>query len=279
MKRKMVQIQNGLVITAAILFSASAGQAGLVIPVNGGWDVNFNGDTVGSAPSVVSYDSAVLHTTPNRVDGNTGNTVLVQSSLGGLTDQPVVLTSTVPQSSLPSLQFGFDSTAGPNQSHSAYEWDVLVDSTGAAAGATKFFSFRLLAGGGALAQSIHIRNDDVGGGELSMWPDFASAWTIWNGDNNDLTIGTVNNVRVEIDRIAETASWYLNNKLFVLSTDPGLKDVGTIQFRDIGGLGGSPQTFVIGIDNFKGGIIPEPSSLVLLALGAAAIGLVRRRQV
>jgi hypothetical protein len=278
MKRKMVQIQNGLVITAAILFSASAGQAGLVIPVTGGWDVNFNGDTVGSAPSVVSYDSAVLHTTPNRVDVDTGNTVLVQSSLGGLTDQPVVFTSTVPTSSLPSLQFGFDSTAAPNQSHSAYEWDLLVASTGAPAGATKFFSFRLLAGGGQLVQSLHLRNDDVGGGELQVRLDFASALD-WNGANNHLTIGTVNKVRVEIDRIAETAAWYLNNERFALSTDPGLKDVGTIQFRDMGGLGGSPQTFVIGIDNFKGGIIPEPSSLVLLALGAAAIGLVRRRQV
>jgi hypothetical protein len=247
-----MQTLNQVTLTAAVLLAAACTPSFAQIVAPGGWDVDFNADTPGMEPDTVPYADSVINTTPNDLDTQLGNTVVVQSALGALTDQPVVISSTIPISSLPSVQFGFDPTPPLNQT---VEFDLLVDSTTAPAGGTKIFSIRLLASAGVLVQSMAIRNQDAGGGELDLLPDFAGDWTIWDSAFNDFFMGTPINLRIEIDRIAETASWYMNDNLFLLSTDPGLANAGTIQFRDAGGLGGSAQPFVVGLDNF---ITPAP---------------------
>jgi hypothetical protein len=276
MKRNI--IRNGLVIATAVMFTAGTAQASVVIPTTGGWDVDFNGDTPGNPPSFVAYNDAIINTTPNDIDVDAGSSVLVQSALGGLTDQPLVISVTTPATGFPSVQFGFDSTTPGSQSHDAYEFDLLVDSTSAAAGGTKLFSIRFLQSAGQLVHGVTIRNQDTGGGELDHLPEFVGSWDIWDSNFNDFFMGTEINLRIELDRNANTATWYMNDNLFLLGSDADIDKIGTIQFRDAAGFGGTAQTVVLGIDNFRGGIIPEPSSLALLALGTAAIGFIRRRR-
>jgi hypothetical protein len=228
----------------------------------GGWDVDFNGDTPGNPPATVPYNDSIVNTTPNSIDANAGNSVLVQSALGALTDQPLVIDVTAPQSGFPSVQFGFDSTPAPNQSHNTYEFDLLVDSTTAPAGGTKIFSVRLLQSAGQLVNGLTIRNQDTGGGELDLLPEFVGSWDTWDSNFNDFFVGTAINLRAELDRNANTITWYMNDNLFLVGSDADIDKIGTIQFRDAAGFGGNAQPVVLGIDNF---ISPVPSPDVSIA--------------
>jgi hypothetical protein len=92
-----------------------------------------------------------------------------------------------------------------------------------------------------------------------------------------LSLGTWNNIRLQVDFSARTVDGYLNG--VGIGTLPLLPNVGTsvgrVGFLMFPGTTGTRLAFA---DNVEFGSIPEPSSMALVAAGLAAVGLRLRRK-
>jgi len=79
---------------------------------DGGWNVDFNSDTVGQPPATAAYTDGAVNTAPKKISNVGVDTVLVTDALAGLDDQPVVLTNADAttgsggSTSIPALEFG-----------------------------------------------------------------------------------------------------------------------------------------------------------------------------
>lgn len=74
------------------------------------------------------------------------------------------------------------------------------------------------------------------------------------------------------DAVAEGASIWTDNEFIDIS---GLSAGESIQLRN-GELGNSASEYFLGASSF--GVVPEPSSTLLLSLGALGLGLIRKRK-
>ena len=239
--------------------------AGVLVPSlayavsNGGWNVDFNSDTVGQPPATAAYTDGAVNTAPKSISNAGVDTVLVTDALAGLDDQPVVLTNADATtgsggtSSIPALEFGTGGPAWPENGGpgiSVIEWDMSIASGDASGG--RIFSIRFQNGGGLLF-GITLRGVHAGSGNGSIAVEFITGTILnkgvtWAHDDPM-------RVRVEINKnLGEFRVWwdssFHNNELVQHRRDSGLAGFNVVQFRDMGGLGGEPVEFEAAIDNF-----------------------------
>ena len=225
---------------------------------NGGWNVDFNSDTVGQPPATAAYTDGAVNTAPKSIRNAGVDTVLVTDALAGLDDQPAVLTNADATtgsggtSSIPALEFGTGGPAWPENGGpgiSVIEWDMSIASGDASGG--RIFSIRFQNGGGLLF-GITLRGLH-GNGLGSIAVEFITGTIL----NNGVTWAPDDpmRVRVEINKTnGEFRVWwdssFHNNELVQHRRDSGLAGFNVVAFRDMGGLGGDPVEFEAAIDNF-----------------------------
>ena len=283
----MRNYKTSLIVAGLVSVSMSA--SATINPVNGGYDVNFNADTAGQTPTVFgTYNTSQFHTIPRNFSDNTavGDTVLVQSSYGGLNDNPVVLTNTDISSgaggttSIPQMEFG----GGGGDVPTRYEFDISFESAGNLQDNSRFFGARFFGPGGGLVMLMTFRDEaSEGNNSGDIVSDFGPGGLV--SANSSWLYDEPSRIRVDLDRANNRTTWTIWNSLnptgsvFVDNVvEAGSGGILGMQFRDMGGAQ-AVKAFEVGIDNIEIGMIPEPGSLALLALGAAALGLVRRRRI
>ena len=253
---------NQLTLAAALLFAAAWTPAFAQAVPPGGWNVNFNGDTPGLPPTLSPFKGGEVNTSPQRADQLSPDTTLVQASFGGLTDQPVVLNNDLAiNDGLPSLQFG----TGVNNIE-VFEWDMTIASSGTTQADSRFFVVRFFAPAGVLVHAMTFRKTSDEGEDGDIVSNFGVSVT---SANSPWLFDDPMHIKVELDRVAETATWTIWNSLnpsgsvFAdASFDEDIADIVGLQFRDAGAGVAHIAEFEIGIDNF---ITPEPPMDVNIA--------------
>ena len=241
---------NQWTLAAALLFAAAWTPAFAQAVPPGGWNVNFNGDTPGLPPTLSPFKGGEVNTSPQRADQLSPDTTLVQASFGGLTDQPVVLNNDLAiNDGLPSLQFG----TGLNNID-VFEWDMTIASNGTTQADSRFFVARFFQPAGVLAHAMTFRKTNDAGEDGDIVSNFGVTVT---SANSPWLFDDPMHIKVELDRVAETATWTIWNSLnpsgsvFAnASFDSGIANIVGIQFRDAGAGIADIDVFEVGIDNF-----------------------------
>jgi hypothetical protein len=237
---------------------------------NGGWDVNFNGGTPGQPPDTAPYTTTDINIAPQSQSSSGSDSVLIESSFGGLTEQLVVLRNVDAGSSgSPDLTFGQNGIVPPENGGtgvSIFEWDMTIGSTSGTTG-ERVFSVRFQDGGSLLFAMVFHGVDGSGEGTIGVdfggGVDFSPTWAL-----NDPM-----HITAELDLINNTYTLTIDNSfhsdaVFADARSDTLAGFDLIVFRDSGGLGGALQTFEVGIDNFftPGPPVPfeEGSSVIIV---------------
>ena len=232
----------------------------------GGWDVNFNGGTPGQPPDTAAYTTTDINIAPQSQSSSGSDSVLIESSFGGLSDQLVVLRNVDAGSSgSPDLTFGQNGIVPPENGGtgiSILEWDMTIGSTSGTAG-KRVFSVRFQDGGTLLFAMVFngVNGSDKGtvSVDFGSGVDFSPTWAL-----NDPMHFTA-----ELDLINGTYTLTIDNSfhsnaVFADARSDKLAGFDLIIFRDTGGLGGALQTFEVGIDNF---FTPGTRSVVRIPKG------------
>ena len=258
---------------AALMAASQAGFAALL------FDVDFNNDTVGNAPSLAAYVAGTTSTKPTNLYTSGSDVATVVSSLGALTDQPLQCVNTADNNGYPNLLLrGGGVTTGTVR----LEWDTLVSShtlpTGGGAETIAAFYMKSNVGGGIFAVTLTALNTTTG--TLgTVWGQPGQAYD--TGANLSWTVGTVNHFQVDLNLDAAKYSVWLNGNQVATNrtlASAGFGNYSMLDIKDGAGVGGSDGTSTYGLDNILiQTVVPEPATLGLIGLGLAAWGMRRRR--
>ena len=265
----------------AMPMMASAG-----VPI-GQYDVDFESDTLGAYHSTASNSGSVVNTSPrNRTPAST-DTVLVENGFAGLSSQVAVLRNIdVGNNGHPKVSIG-GGGANPFNESGRISWDMSISSatlngTAPPTPGNRFLYARLQ-NGGSLVAGMAFRYDPGGGEDGDIVCNFCGGTfgSSMSSGNAGWKFDDPMTITVDLDRATDTMTWNLSNSLGTRDIGSGVQpDSGNISYMNItdggSGIGGVVRTYEVGVDNFRS--IPEPGSLALIALGAAAIGIARRRR-
>ena len=249
----------------ALLATASIGSAEVL------FDVDFSEDTVGNTPSTASYTQGT--TKPTGVNaGSDPESLTVVASAGTLTNAAQFVNDPL-TNQVPTLTF--DGGNGLVTSEIVrLEWDFYVSAaTNDATHTIAAFAAYGDAGANILAVTL-TRLSGSDGGQLSQ--AFGSGYD--SGADLTWSIGELLQFEMEIDIDNDTYSIWKNGTQ--IATDLALSTATSsfrgIVFRDGWAMGGNAETATYSADNILIQTVPEPATMSLLALGAAA--LLRRKR-
>ena len=223
------------------------------------WDSDFNSDTVGSAPSTLignGFPAGVILTKPHENTGSGGG-ILVQSSAGGLTDQPVVLTIPVGNDEPANLTYAdFDGDMfDPGDTQIRLEWDMSIISPSGANGSV---IVARLDGGGFGPSMIKWGVSGTGSADAVgiMFGEGSSVsnWLPWD-------FNTPMHMVVELDTVNDLYSVYKDGIAIVEDVDvTGTDSIFALGFKSAHGGVDFGVGGVVAIDNFKATVVSLPQT-------------------
>jgi hypothetical protein len=206
---------------------------------------NFNGDTVGSAPTTATYSSTSINLKPTAALVTTGEgTLTVASTFGGLTDQPVQFAKVGTADYRPSLEFVAPS-ATPLVTTSgvvSMEWDETISSFTPAAHTTEaLLTNRLVASGSGLSLNWYVNSTTGGVIQFSpnTPPNTSPAWSF----------NTPVHFKLVINVTAGTYSAWANGVQFANAQTLSVTNVLGVKMEDGNAVGGYDGTWNAAIDN------------------------------
>ena len=265
--------KKSLVIVLLVTFALLAVQAHAMVGLR--WDSDFNADTVGLAPSTLTgngFPSCTVLTEPheNTVVFNNPdpNSILVQSSAGGLTDQPAVLEIFVGNDQPENLTYAdydgyiFDS----GDTHVRLEWDMsIISSTATSAGCV---IVGRLDGLGFGPSMIKWGVDEFGVPDAVgiMYGEGAeeSNWQPWS-------FNTPMHMVVEFDYVNDLYSVYKDGAVIVEDLSvPGLTSVFSLALKSAHGGVGTGVGGIVAIDNFEATVLADDGTEDCGGIGTCA---------
>jgi len=229
------------------------------------WDVNFEGDTVGSNPAVAAATAGITNTMPTSILEQFSNTVLVENGYTDTVNTGASLSSNVlvltDDNTGGISRVRFDGADADAASTGIYEirFDMVLESTGS--GGNNFLDIRNTAG--AVIAGVQFT------------PSSSRVRLVEYSSPN--TVSGVSDATVASTFFADELSVTYRFD-FGAATQEIIVDGASLATGDLPGLGAvnldlfefataSSTTHVWAIDNVTGVAIPEPSSIALVGLG------------
>ncbi|MFH1614071.1 MAG: PEP-CTERM sorting domain-containing protein [Planctomycetota bacterium] len=237
------------------------------------WNVNFNDDTVGTAPAIAAATAGIVNTKPTYLLPSTA-TILVQNSFTGgsasLSDKPVVFDGP----GWFKMQFGGAPLDGELNADYCMEFDLLVPSA-TLSGTSGIFT-ALIRSPSANIANITLQTTDMRAVLISNQAGAGSLETQMETYNNVWQTDKVMHVGLQLNTAIDKVQAYIDGVkigeiLIAPTATSGYRNVRTLSI-EAGGSGDDP----FAVDNIVGSgtLIPEPATMMLLLAGF--IGLRKR---